>query len=68
MQEAADEGETAVDEVVGKFIKMSKSYVIDFQIEVFLSYEEMKQDWDLKDLNSTDRRFFQEKGTQVITS
>ena len=32
VQEAADEGETNVDEVVGKFIKRSESYNISFQL------------------------------------
>ena len=39
LQEAADEGETKVDEVVGTFIKMRQSYYIDFQIGVVISYE-----------------------------
>ena len=42
VQESADEGETKVDEVVGKCIKRRKSYKISFQIGVFISYEEMK--------------------------
>ena len=51
LQEAADEGETKVDEVVGTFIKMRQSYYIEFQIGVVISYEEMKQNWDSKCLN-----------------
>ena len=39
MQEAADEGETKVDEVVGNFIRRSQYYYIDFQIGVFILYE-----------------------------
>ena len=31
VQEAVDEGETKVDEVVGKFIKRRKSYNIPFR-------------------------------------
>ena len=41
MQEAEYEGETDSDEVVGKFIKRSKSYNIDFLIGVILSHEEI---------------------------
>ena len=41
MQEAADEGETEVDEVVGKFIKRRKFYNIFFQLRVLISYEDM---------------------------
>ena len=36
MQEAADEGETGVDEVVGKCIKKRKSYNISVQIGVLI--------------------------------
>ena len=55
MQEAANEGETKVAGVVGKFIKRRKSHNISFQIWVFISYEEMKYDWDSKCLNLTYR-------------
>ena len=51
MQEAAYEGETKVDEVVGNFIKRIQYYYIDFQIGVVISYEDMKQYWDSKCLN-----------------
>ena len=36
VQEAADEGETGVDEVVGKYIKKRKSYNISVQIGVLI--------------------------------
>ena len=39
VQEAADEGETKFDEVVGKFIKRSQYYYIEFHIGVVISYE-----------------------------
>ena len=39
VQEVADEGETEVDEVVGKFIKRIKSHNIYSQIMVFVSYK-----------------------------
>ena len=39
LQQAADEGENKVDEVVGTFIKMRRSYYIYFQIGVVISYE-----------------------------
>ena len=42
VQEAADEGETKVYEVVGKVISGRKYYIISFWIEVFISYEDMK--------------------------
>ena len=42
MQEAEYEGETEVDEVVGKVIKRRKSYNIAFQIGVIISHEEIK--------------------------
>ena len=42
VQEAVDEGETEVDELVGKFINRMKSYNIYFQLGFFISYEEMK--------------------------
>ena len=42
MQEAAYEGETEVDEVVGKVIKRRESYNIAFQIGVVISNEEIK--------------------------
>ena len=51
VQEDSDEGETKVDEVVGKFIRRRQSYYIDFQIGVVISYEQMKQYWDPKCLN-----------------
>ena len=41
MKESAYKGETEVDEVVGKVIKRSKFYDIDFQIGVIISYEEI---------------------------
>ena len=41
MQEAEYEGETEVDEVVGKIIKKSKSYNIDFLIGVIISHKEI---------------------------
>ena len=42
MKEASYEGENEVDEVVGKVIKMRKSYNIAFQIGVIISHEEVK--------------------------
>ena len=42
VQSDLDEVETEVDEVVGTFIKRSKSYNIYFQIRFLISYEEMK--------------------------
>ena len=39
VKEAAYEGETKFDEVVGKFIKRSQYYYIEFQIGVVISYE-----------------------------
>ena len=42
VKEDAYEGETDVDEVVGKLIKRSKSYNIAFQIRVIISHEEIK--------------------------
>ena len=42
VQESVDEGETEVDEVVGKFSSRRKSYNIFFQIGFFVLYEEMK--------------------------
>ena len=53
VQEAAYDGETNINEVVGKFINGRKSYYIDFQIGVVVSYEEIKQYWDSKCLNLT---------------
>ena len=41
MQEAEYEGETAVDEVVGKVIKRRKYYNIAFLIGVIISHEEI---------------------------
>ena len=38
MKEATDEGETEVDEVVGKVIKRRKSYNISFQLAFSISY------------------------------
>ena len=51
VQEAADEGETKFDEVVGKFIKRIQYYYIDFQIGVVISYEDINQHLDSKFLN-----------------
>ena len=42
VQEASDEGETEVDEVLVKFINRRKFQKISFQLGVFKSYEEMK--------------------------
>ena len=42
MQEAEYEGETEVDEVVGKVIKRRKYYNSDFPIGVIISHEEIK--------------------------
>ena len=42
VKKSAYEGETEVDEVVGKGIKRSKSYNIEFQIGVIISHEEIK--------------------------
>ena len=39
MQKSKYEGETKVDEVVGKFIKRRKSYNIYFKIVVIISHE-----------------------------
>ena len=36
-QEAADDGKTEVDKVVGKVIKWKKSYDIEFQLGVIIS-------------------------------
>ena len=41
MQEAEYEGETKVNEVVGKVIKRSKSYNIAFLIGIIISQEEI---------------------------
>ena len=41
MQEAEYEGETEVDEVVGKVIKRRKSYNIAFLVGVIISHEEV---------------------------
>ena len=51
VHKSADEGETKVDEVIGKFIRRRQSYYTDFQIGVVISYEYMKQYWDPKCLN-----------------
>ena len=48
MQESADKGETLVHEVIGKVIKRWKSYHILFQLGIFMKYEEMNLDLDLK--------------------
>ena len=45
MQEAADSGETDVDEVLGKFIKSRQSYDISFRVGFFISYEQMNQNY-----------------------
>ena len=42
MQRAEYEGETEVDEVVGKFVKRRKSYNIVFPIGVIISHEDIK--------------------------
>ena len=42
VQESEFEGETEVDEVVGKVIKRRKSYNISFQIGVIISHEDIK--------------------------
>ena len=42
VQETEHEGETEVDEVVGKDIKRRKSYNISLPIGVILSHEEIK--------------------------
>ena len=42
MQEAEHEGETEVDEVVGKVIKRSKSYNIAFMVGVIIPHEYIK--------------------------
>ena len=42
LQEAEYEGETKVDEVVGKFIKRRKSRNIAFQIGVVISHKGIK--------------------------
>ena len=68
MQEAADSGETDVDEVLGKFIKSRQSYDISFQLGVVISYEDMKQDFYSKDLNLTYLFLFQETEMKVSTS
>ena len=39
MQETEYEGETEVDEVVGKFIKRRKSYNISFLVGVIISHK-----------------------------
>ena len=41
MQEAEYEGESEVDEVVGKVIRSSKPYNIDFMIGVIISHKEI---------------------------
>ena len=40
-QEASHQGETKVDEIVGKVIKRRKSYNIAFQIRVIISHKEI---------------------------
>ena len=42
MQESEYEGETEVDEAVGKFTKRIKYYNIAFLIGVIISHEEIK--------------------------
>ena len=54
MKEAAYEGETEDDEVVGKVIKRRKSYNTAFLIGVIISHEEINQDQDSKCMNLTD--------------
>ena len=51
VKEAADKGETKIGEVVRNFIKRRKSYNIYFQLEFFISYEDMKYDSGSKCLN-----------------
>ena len=41
VKEAAYEGETKVDEVVGRVIKRSKSYNIASQIELIISHKDI---------------------------
>ena len=41
VQEAKYEGETEVDEVVGKFIKRRKSYNVYFLVGFIISHEEI---------------------------
>ena len=41
MKESEYEGETDIDEVLVKFIKMRKSYNIAFHIGVIISHEEI---------------------------
>ena len=61
VKESADEGETEVDEVVGKFIRRRKYYNISVELGGFISYEEMKWDWDSNCLNLIYPHFFQGK-------
>ena len=42
VEEATYEGETRVDEGVGKFIKRRKSYNISFQIGIIISHKEIR--------------------------
>ena len=42
MQESTYDGETEVDEVVGKVIKRRKYYNIAFQIGFLISHEDIK--------------------------
>ena len=42
MKESEYEGETEVDEVVGKFIKRRKSYNISIPVGVIISNEEIR--------------------------
>ena len=42
MKEVTYEGETEVDEVVGKVIKRRRSYITAFQIGVIISHEYIK--------------------------
>ena len=41
MQEFSYEGETDVDEVVGKVIKRIKSYNVSFQLGVIISHKDI---------------------------
>ena len=43
-KEAEDERKADVDEVLGEFIRRRKSYNMSFQVEVFISYEDMNYD------------------------
>ena len=43
-KEAEYERKTDVDEVLGEFIRRRKSYNMSFQVEVFITYEDMNSD------------------------